>query len=338
MIYINIIIICVLHFLIINPLEKLSFLLYKNNIKNINIYRPKQINYGNKLFNNLGMPSGHSEIIVILCILLYIKYNFDIKFLILLILLTGLERIISKNHTIFQVIIGYLFGIFYGMIYIKNPNYVYLIIPIIILLMFIQFENNKYNIPKYIDNELLEIIKSKYNINIFIKITEIIYMLFKYILLNNETYNIYYNWEILENDMDKLIDKIINSIDINKIDYIVGIKSGGAIITSYIAKKLKKLREKPQHIKERIMFVFLVIAFVIVAAIWYLTSDFSRLDLPGLGDYVQTTKTYIANEPKIFDSKMPDNIATKIVSTSTQTNPILATSTNIDESTSTQPN
>ena len=126
------------------------------------------------------------------------------------------------------------------MIYIKNPNYVYLIIPIIILLMFIQFENNKYNIPKYIDNELLEIIKSKYNINIFIKITEIIYMLFKYILLNNETYNIYYNWEILENDMDKLIDKIINSIDINKIDYIVGIKSGGAIITSYIAKKLKK--------------------------------------------------------------------------------------------------
>ena len=104
------------------------------------------------------------------------------------------------------------------------------------------------------------------------------------------------------------------------------------------AKKLKKLREKPKHIKERIMFVFLVIAFVIVAAIWYLTSDFSRLDLPGLGDYVQTTKTYIANEPKIFDSKMPDNIATKIVSTSTQTNPILATSTNIDESTSTQPN
>lgn len=103
-------------------------------------------------------------------------------------------------------------------------------------------------------------------------------------------------------------------------------------------KKLKKLREKPKHVKERIMFVFLIIAFVIVVIIWYVTSDFSRLDLPGFGEYVQTTKTYIVNEPKIFDQRMPDNIEDKIASTSTQANPISATSTNIDESTSTQPN
>lgn len=240
MIYINIIIICILHFLIINPLEKLSFLFYNNNIKNNKIYRPKKISKGNVIFNNLGMSSGHSEIIIILCILLYIKYNFNSKFLIILILLIGLERIISKNHTLFQVIIGYIFGIFYGLLYIKNLYYVYLIIPIIILLMYIQFENNQYNIPKYIDDSLLILIKSKYNINFFIKIIEITFMLLKYILFNNETYILYYNWNILENDMDKLIDKIINTIDIKTIDYIVGIKTGGAIITSYIAKKLNK--------------------------------------------------------------------------------------------------
>lgn len=240
MIYISIIIICILHFFIINPLEKLSFLFYNNNIKNNKIYRPNKIKNGNLIFNNLGMPSGHSELIVILCIILYIKYNFDIKFLIILVLLIGLERIINKKHTLFQVLIGYTFGIFYGLLYIKNPYYVYFIIPIIILLMYIQFENNQYNIPKYIDHELIDIIKSKYNINFFIKIIEITFMLFKYLLFNNKTYILYYNWEILENDMDKLIDKIINSIDIKTIDYIVGIKTGGAIITSYIAKKLNK--------------------------------------------------------------------------------------------------
>lgn len=232
---INIIIICILHYLIINPLEKLSFLYNKN--KNDNIYRPKYEIKGNKIFNNLGMPSGHSEIIVILCILLYIKYNFNIKFLVLLVLLIGLQRIISKKHSLFQVIVGYLFGLFYSFIYIKNENYIFLIIPIIFILFYIEFENNKYNIPKYIDNELLLLIKKKFDINIFIKITEIIIQLLKYILINNETCNLYYNWELLENDMDKLIDKIKN---INNIDYIIGIKTGGAIITSYIAKKLNK--------------------------------------------------------------------------------------------------
>jgi hypothetical protein len=159
---INIIIICILHCFVINPLEKLSFLYNNNN----NIYRPQKINKGNIIFNNLGMPSSHSEIIVIICILLYIKYNFNIIFLILLVLLIGLQRIISKKHTLFQVIIGYLFGLFYGFLYIKNPYYIFIIIPILILLVLIEFENNHYNIPDYIDPELLPIIKNKIKCNI----------------------------------------------------------------------------------------------------------------------------------------------------------------------------
>ena len=104
------------------------------------------------------------------------------------------------------------------------------------------------------------------------------------------------------------------------------------------SEKLKNLREKPAHVKDRIVIICLVVAFVLVFILWYCTFDFNRFDLHGVSEYIEDTKTYIANEPKIFDEKMPDNFVNSITSTSTQANPISSTSTAVHIATTTESN
>jgi len=77
----------------------------------------------------LGMPSGHTELITILTLLLNHYDLLSFPMVILSIFVIGLHRIVTKMHTLNQVIVGLLFGIMYANIYIYvNLSYVSLLI------------------------------------------------------------------------------------------------------------------------------------------------------------------------------------------------------------------
>lgn len=86
------------------------------------------------------------------------------------------------------------------------------------------------------------------------------------------------------------------------------------------SKKLKKLREKPKHVKDRILVFCMVVAFVLVLAVWFLTFDFSGFNLNGVGTYVQDTKNYFSSSSQIFDSNAQNNITSQFAATTTQAN------------------
>jgi hypoxanthine phosphoribosyltransferase len=108
--------------------------------------------------------------------------------------------------------------------------YIVLIILIILIVYLIQrvktIDAKIKQYPAWIDKSLYPILKKKVDDIPFIyKMCEVLY-----------TRGNYYEWSTVEKMLDSLIDKIKN--ENIKFDAIVGIKSGGAILTKYIAEKL----------------------------------------------------------------------------------------------------
>ena len=108
-----------IHNILINDLEKIFFA----QLRIPSFLRPSvNCKY---LINNwttecLGMPSGHAQLISILSYILY-KYNYiSIELASLAIIIICAQRVIFKKHTILQVCVGVLFGLFYGQIYTKS--------------------------------------------------------------------------------------------------------------------------------------------------------------------------------------------------------------------------
>ena len=67
-------------------------------------------------FNNYGMPSGHAEncgFFLSYCILVFQNDYITVLYLIIT-LITLLQRFVNKNHTILQLCVGFLLGIFIG--------------------------------------------------------------------------------------------------------------------------------------------------------------------------------------------------------------------------------
>ena len=110
-----ILIISSIHFLYINRIEK-RYIAQHFFVS----LRPNEdftnINENNK-FACLGFPSGHVESITILCLLLNHFNVIDTRTTIISILVTALQRIVTKKHTIEQTIFGFLFGFLYSMFY-----------------------------------------------------------------------------------------------------------------------------------------------------------------------------------------------------------------------------
>lgn len=199
----------------------------------------------------LGMPSGHVETTTIICLTLVYYYNLPLKMALLVIFTMALQRIATKKHSVEQTVAGFLLGCLYGLIYIKT-NYslasvgIMLLINVIyIALLEAKITEKMKKIPDWVDPVLLPIIKKKQNISYVDKLLEI------YTKISIEKMSgrniLYYEWSFLEEGMDMFISKF----DWNTIDVIVGIKTGGAIISNYISKKVDKLcyYVKPQHKK-----------------------------------------------------------------------------------------
>jgi len=232
------IIICIIsfyHFLIHNGLEKIFMQTYLNYDF---VKRPLK-NCNNTLYKAVkcvGLPSGHAETVTVLSILLYYYKIIPLYICIILILVFSLQRVISHMHTFFQITLGILFGVFYSYIYISlNLSLLSFLVIAIIGLVLIMFTINKIDtevygpIPDWVDKNMLPSIYQKQNTSYIFKISNIFCNSF----LQQRTF---VNWDELEQYLDIIVERI-KETKIN-FDCVVGIKTGGAIISDYISKKL----------------------------------------------------------------------------------------------------
>lgn len=83
----------------------------------IYIYRPNKSKY---LINNMGMPSVHG---LFISFMIYYYYKFNNKVLLLLMIIAdiiiGTLKIIYKEHTLIQYIIGNIIGLFLSFLILK---------------------------------------------------------------------------------------------------------------------------------------------------------------------------------------------------------------------------
>lgn len=247
-ILIVLIIIVLLHYITINGLEKMLFDIYFTNKSEI--LRP--IESCHKLrnipINCLGMPSGHTELTTLASFILY-NYNYiTLPIVFLLIIAMCIQRVLFKRHTILQTIVGVIFGFIYSILYLNIKNN-YLKVGFALFIIFFYINLILYEItkklntplPKWIDKQMYPSINKKKNIDYYLKCFSIIIPSIRQNIL-------YITWNDVEYYLDQIIEEIQNSNI--KYDGIVGIKTGGAIISDYISNKLNiknykiKIKEK----------------------------------------------------------------------------------------------
>ena len=233
-----IILILIIQFCIINPIEKV-ILYTPNNVDRRPVCLKNEVimDYS---FKCMGTPSGHMETLTIALFLFYAYYKNSNKYKILLtslslIIMMACERMYSERHNLYQVCFGTLLGIVYGIIYVQNfdINPLFICVFIVILLTILYFIKYSYivdnqQIPDWVDKDLYYIQKNKTK-NSTMKYIDLLATLSKPDIIYN-------TW----NNFEKQMDDLVKTIDMIKIDIIIGIKSGGAFISNYIGKKYNK--------------------------------------------------------------------------------------------------
>jgi hypoxanthine phosphoribosyltransferase len=230
-------IICLIHYCFINGFEKILFQLsFKLNNS---ILRP---NNECKYIRNiptycLGLPSGHVEITTIICYILYELNYISMSDMQMMIFLMCFQRMASKKHTPLQVLSGCLFGLFYAKIYLKFELSSYVVyIALFIVFMYANIIIGKIDIllnnpiPIWVDKNMIKYIEKKKNVDYSVKLISILSAPIR------QDVFLYMDW----NDLEYYLDKVISNIQNTKIkfDGIVGIKTGGAIISDYVSNKL----------------------------------------------------------------------------------------------------
>jgi hypoxanthine phosphoribosyltransferase len=223
------------HYFIQNKIEKTFFdcLLGYNFVKRP--FESCQSEINNNL-SCLGFPSGHAETATLIGVLLYFQKMISFNLCIILIILISLHRIIFKFHTPIQVFIGIIFGFIYSQIYLFTnlSIYSFLIVFLIGLLLSILIvykieQRLKQPIPLWVNRDMIPSIQKKLETPYFFKIASV------YANVYNDG-KLFISWSEIEKYLDLIIEKIKTS-GINY-DAVVGIKTGGAIISDYISQKL----------------------------------------------------------------------------------------------------
>jgi hypoxanthine phosphoribosyltransferase len=213
--------------LIINPIEKKIVQLYFGDSK-----RPLEKCKNSNDFKCFGMPSGHTELATVISFMLYSKKYISLFVACIIIFIFAMQRIVTSMHSIIQVIAGFALGLLYSLIFVKLHKNLYIVIFVLLLSFvlncaYIVMINTKIKeYPNWVlnDSSLEPILKKKYNIPFYAKFSDTLFL------------SRYIGWNELENNMDILISKIKQSG--TNFDVVVGIKSGGAILSKYIANKL----------------------------------------------------------------------------------------------------
>ena len=234
-IFILIIIVTIYHYYIHNGLEKI----FSQTFFNYNSVKRPLATCNNK-YNQLrlgciGMPSGHAETTSVLCFLLFYYKMIPLWLCTFIIILISVQRIITQMHTLIQVIIGSILGLLYASIYYKYTfSYGIPIVSciglILALLCIFKLDKKVYgDIPDWVDKSMYQNIKKKQDTPLYIKIGS----LYANTFIQSVTF---LNWRNLEECLDEIVERIRES----GINYhvVVGIKTGGAIISDYVSLKL----------------------------------------------------------------------------------------------------
>lgn len=243
-----IILIFIFHYFFQNGLEKIFFQTYFT-FKDIKRPLNKCDNIFNTAVSCVGMPSGHAESATIVSVLLYSLKYISLPFCILLILVFSLQRIIVHMHTFSQIFVGILFGLFYSFIYITNHfSYKSLLIILSISFILISLIIHKLDqeifkpIPEWVSSSMLSSIKKKQESPYYSK--------FIHIIANSIVQQVtFISWPQLETYLD-IISSQIKETGI-KYDAVIGIKTGGAILSDYLSQKLHIKNYKIKLSKEK---------------------------------------------------------------------------------------
>ena len=221
--------------LILNVLEKMlagTFFDYSDVKRPLTFCLKKE----NVTVKCLGMPSGHAQTITLVALLLYTYKLISFTVCAVLITLVSLQRVILQKHTFAQVCAGIIIGLLYSYIYISNnlsSTCIIYILGITIALIFAimyKIEQHLYtHIPEWVDPNMISSIQKKRSSPMYLKFASI----FANTVLHGRTFM---TWSDLEEYLDMIIEKIKKTNV--KFDGVVGIKTGGAIISDYISKKL----------------------------------------------------------------------------------------------------
>lgn len=226
--YVNLLILLLIHYFITNVFEKILVQQYIVESKRPDSEEERHT-------SSLGMPSGHVETTTILCLILVFYNVISIQLAIFIIIAMAFQRVLSERHTPEQTIMGFVMGLFYAGIYtytgVSFYSIVILFVINLILIALIEAKvvSKMKNVPEWVDKELLTTIEKKQSD----KITN-----FAEIALAPIHHDriFYYTYKDLEVDLDIFVEKLKSQ----RIDCIVGIKTGGAILASYLAKQMNK--------------------------------------------------------------------------------------------------
>ena len=245
---IAILLIFVFHYFFQNGLEKIFFQTF---FPFQNIRRP--LSRCNNIFNRavscVGMPSGHAESATIVSVLSY-YYNFiSLTICVLLIFVFSIQRVLVGMHTSIQVLVGILFGLIYSFIYTNfNLNYKgFIIVLCISLTLLITIVNHidkqvHQQIPDWVSYSMLSSIKKKQESTYYSKIL--------HILANTVVQQVtFISWSELQTYLDIIVEQIKETGI--KYDAVIGVKTGGAILSDYISKKLQIKNYKIKLSKEK---------------------------------------------------------------------------------------
>jgi hypoxanthine phosphoribosyltransferase len=234
-----IIIFCILcyHYFIQNNLEKYFFDLYLNHGLT---QRPLQICNANTdiygKFSCLGFPSRHTELASIFFFILYFQKIISLPVCIIFIFFFAFQRILVHMHTYIQITAAVMFGLLYSKIYTSTHFSIYSILFVFLIGICMAIlsvkkidEQLKTPVPSWVSPHMYPTIKNKLNVPYYIKLLTIYANAY-------ETGNSFVSWYTLESMLDTIIKNIQNTGV--QYDGVVGIKTGGAILSDYVSYKL----------------------------------------------------------------------------------------------------
>ena len=248
-----IILICIVHYFILNLFEKIYFSYHLNNTN-----RPLEKCKDKKYTGCDGFPSGYAEIITIICAYLLFRKMISVPIALFLMIALSAERLFAKMHSLDQLLYGTYFGIIYSYLYwVTHFSGYSLLISFTAIILFTiiihrtmrEFLNDP--IPDWVDPLMYNKINEKKNMNTFVQMSSF------YKCIYNSDIIVFKNWKEVEEMLDLAIVKIKETGI--RYDGIVGIKTGGAIVSDYISNKLniKNYKINVKHKKGDIPFEFM---------------------------------------------------------------------------------
>ena len=186
---------------------------------------------------HLGMPSGHTEATAVALLMLYYLEWIPLWVAVLGITIMALQRVLWNRHSGCQVFVGGFFGVLYGMLfqYLGGSKlfYTILIIVITIAMSMVVISKIDYRIkntrPAWLSMQMEPDLIRKRNVPYHLK-----FLCYWVAIMVNDCY--YASWKEVEEHLDEIIEKV--KLSGYQIDAVVGIKTGGAFLSEYIAQKL----------------------------------------------------------------------------------------------------